>query len=148
MTATDKTTELYDVDFFCWTQEMARRLRERDTSALDWENLAEEIESMGKRDYRGLRSRVRVLLIHLLKWRYQDDKRSRSWLGTILEQRDQIRMIVVDSPSLRRRIDVDMQEVYMEAKRKAASETTIYLDKFPAECPWTFDCSMDETLEP
>jgi hypothetical protein len=76
-------TQLYDTDFSTWTQEMARLLRERDIAALDWENIAEEIESMGKRDYRGLGSRMRILLILLLKWRYQDEKRSRSWRSTI-----------------------------------------------------------------
>jgi len=76
-------TQLYDTDFYIWTQEMAHRLRERDASALDWENIAEEIESMGKRDYRGLSSRVTVLLTHLLKWRYQDDRRSRNWRSMI-----------------------------------------------------------------
>jgi hypothetical protein len=59
----DDMTQLYDTDFYIWTQEMAQRLRERDIAALDWENIAEEIESMGKRDYRGLYSRMRILLL-------------------------------------------------------------------------------------
>ena len=140
-------TQLYDTDFYIWTQEMAQRLRERDIAALDWENIAEEIESMGKRDYRGLYSRMRILLIHLLKWRYQDEKRSRSWRSTIQTQRDRIELIVADSPSFRRRIVADMNEAYNRAVVKASIETTIPEKNFPAECPWTFDSVLQEPLD-
>jgi hypothetical protein len=139
--------QLYDTDFYIWTQDMARRLRERDLAALDWEALAEEIESMGKRDYRGLKSRMRVLLTHLLKWRYQPDRRSRSWLSTIHTQREDIQAIVADSPSFRPRIAADMQRAYKLAVMKAALETTIFEDKFPTECPWTFECALEESLD-
>lgn len=68
----------YDTDFYSWTQKMAERLRSRDASALDWENIAEEIESMGRRIYKGLEKRTVVLLLHLLKWKLQTEHRSRS----------------------------------------------------------------------
>ena len=126
-------TQLYDTDFYIWTQEMAHRLRERDASALDWENIAEEIESMGKRDYRGLSSRVTVLLTHLLKWRYQDDRRSRNWRSMIETQRDRIESIVADSPSFRSRMMLDMNDAYKWAVVKASIETTIPEKKFPAD---------------
>jgi hypothetical protein len=80
---------------------------------------------MGKRDYRGLENRMRVLLIHLLKWRYQDEKRSRSWRSTIQTQRDRIELILRDSPSFRRRIVADMNEAYSLAVVRASIETTI-----------------------
>ena len=83
----EQSQQLYDADFFNWTQAMAERLRARDAGSLDWENIAEEIDSMGKRDYRALGSRMEVLLTHLLKWRYQIERRSRSWAGTIHTQR-------------------------------------------------------------
>lgn len=147
--------QLYDTDFFIWTQEMARRLRERDTACLDWENIAEEIESMGKRDYRGLESRMEVLLAHLLKLRYQDKKRSTtphrdvagSWRRTIVEQRNRIKRIVRDSPSFRRRIIADLQDVYREAVLSAASQTRIPEKDFPAECPWTLESALEEPIE-
>jgi hypothetical protein len=140
-------TQLYDTDFYIWTQEMAQRLRERDVAALDWENIAEEIESMGKRDYRGLENRMRVLLIHLLKWRYQDEKRSRSWRSTIQTQRDRIELILRDSPSFRRRIVADMNEAYSLAVVRASIETTIPEKNFPTECPWTFESALQEPLD-
>jgi hypothetical protein len=137
----------YDTDFYIWTQQMARFLRAHDGSKIDWENIAEEIESMGRRDYRSLRSRMKVLLIHLLKWRYQDDRRSRSWLATIAEQRDMIESIVTDSPSFRRRIETDMQRAYELAVVKASLQTTIPEKSFPPECPWTFQSALHERLE-
>jgi hypothetical protein len=137
----------YEADFYRWTEEMGRRLREHDAAALDWENIAEEIESMGKRDYRALRSRTEVLLTHLLKWRYQPEKRSRSWAGTILTQRSRIQLIVADSPSFEGRIEREMPEVYANAIRKASVETAIPENSFPAECPWTFKAATLECLE-
>jgi hypothetical protein len=140
-------TTLYDIDFYVWTQEMARRLRARDVAALDWENIAEEIESMGKRDYRGLSSRMEVLLTHLLKWRFQEEKRSRSGRGTIDIQRRHIEKIVGDSPSFRPRIAADMNEVYAAAVATASMQTTIPEKNFPAECPWTFESALADPLD-
>ncbi|HEX4160717.1 MAG TPA: DUF29 domain-containing protein [Rhizomicrobium sp.] len=137
----------YDTDFYCWTQEMARRLRERDSSSLDWENIAEEIESMGKRDYRALRSRMEVLLAHLLKWRYQPERRSRGWAGTIETQRRRIALIVADSPSFRGRIAKEMREAYAHAARRASIETAIPEKSFPDECPWTFETATGQPME-
>ena len=78
---------LYDEDFFLWSQEQAALLRDKKCTDLDLDNLAEEIESLGKRDRRELESRLRVLMTHLLKWRHQSEERSGSWGSTITEQR-------------------------------------------------------------
>ena len=91
----------YEEDFYAWTVEQARLLRGGDVSAIDVSNIAEEIESLGRSDRRELRSRLTVLLMHLLKWRQQRERRSTSWSGTIREQRRQIELVLDDSPSLR-----------------------------------------------
>ena len=80
----------YDEDFFAWTEEQARLLRAGELAEIDALNLAEEVESVGRSDRREIRSRLIVLLTHLLKWHFQPDARSSGWLGTIREQRDQI----------------------------------------------------------
>src|SRR5450631_4403123 len=88
---TDPALSLYERDFFRWTELMATRLRDRDASELDWKNLAEEIEDLGRRDRRELKSRLRVLIAHLLKWQYQPELREEStWKATISEQRQQV----------------------------------------------------------
>src|SRR6478609_3853150 len=82
---------LYDADFYRWTETMAASLRGQDAGALDWDHLAEEIESSGGRDRRELHNRLRVLIAHLLKWQYQPDLREGStWKSTVREQRRQI----------------------------------------------------------
>src|SRR5215813_5357662 len=91
----------YEVDFYAWTVEQARLLRSGDLAAVDVANIAEEIESMGRSDRRELKSRLVVLVMHLLKWRHQRGARSRSWSATIDEQRLQIEGILSESPSLR-----------------------------------------------
>ena len=100
---------------------------------------------LGKRDYRALLIRTEVLLTHLLKWRYQREKRSHGWASTILTQRNRIQLIVADSPGFKGRIEREMLKVYADAIRKASVETAIPDNNFPAECPWTFEAA---TLEP
>ena len=73
----------YEKDVILWSQEQARALRERDFSKLDIEHLADEIEDVGKSEKRELANRMAVLLAHLLKWRWQPEKRSASWRRTI-----------------------------------------------------------------
>src|SRR2546428_13059372 len=92
---------LYETDFFAWTQEQARLLRERRWDDLDLENLVDEVESVGGSERREIRNRLTVLLGHLLKWKYQPGHRGPSWTGTIFEQRGQLADVLRDSPSLR-----------------------------------------------
>src|SRR5690348_30226 len=97
-----RNSAAYDDDFYAWTQDQARLLRSGELSQLDVENLAEELESMGRSDRRELDSRLEVLLVHLLKWQVQTEFRSRSWSGTIREQRSRVEDLLNESPSLRR----------------------------------------------
>jgi hypothetical protein len=89
---------------------------------LDWENLAEEIESLGRSDRREVRNRLTVILVHLLKWQHQTKKRSPSWKGTIDEQRDKLEMVLADSPSLRREVPALMVQAFASARRRASIE--------------------------
>src|SRR5271163_1137157 len=91
----------YDDDFYAWTVEQARLLRSGELSAIDAANIAEEIESMGRSDRRELRSRLVIMMMHLLKWRHQPGARSRSWAATIDQHRLQIEDLFAESPSLR-----------------------------------------------
>jgi hypothetical protein len=128
--------KLYNADFVRWTEEQAARLRARRFDGLDLENLAEEIESLGKRDRRRLKSRLTVLLMHLLKWGYQPEQRSGSWDSTIRTQRADVRQLLDDSPNLRREVPEIIADRYEMARRNAAAETGLPLTKFPADCPF------------
>jgi hypothetical protein len=96
---TEQSHSQYEQDFYQWTQQMAATLRDDRFDQLDIENMAEEIESLGRSDKRELRSRLTVLLMHLLKWHYQPEQQSNSWRATLTEQRIRILDLLAESPS-------------------------------------------------
>ena len=138
----------YDDDFFAWTQEQARLLREGELVEIDSENLAEEIESMGRSVRRELRNRLALLIMHLLKWQYQPVFQSRSWSGTIREQRAQVRELLDESPSLGAVITDGLTSIYASALRKAALDTGLAETTFPTLCPYTPDQILSEDFLP
>jgi hypothetical protein len=138
----------YDDDFFAWTQEQARLLRDGELSDIDVENLAEEIESVGKSDRREIRNRLVVLLTHLLKWHLQPRRRGASWSDSIAEQRLQIDSVLADSPSLRAFFVEILTDAYGRARSKAARETRMKLNAFPDECPYSSEQILSEDFLP
>ena len=138
----------YEDDFFAWTQDQARLLREGKLSLVDAENVAEEIESMGRSDRRELESCFVVLLTHLLKWQVQTGFQSRSWRSTINTQRDEIAALLADSASLRPVVDQPRPVLYTRARRNAADETGISEKSFPEACPFTPAQILDENFLP
>ena len=134
----------YDADFYAWTQAQAGALRAKDWKALDLEHLAEEIESLGVSDRRTIRSHLRILLMHRLKWTYQPDKRSESWRSSMYTARIFIEETVQDSPSLRGFLPEALAWAYVRARQDAADETGLPLTTFPEICPW----SLDQLQEP
>ena len=91
----------YDKDFYSWTQEQAELLKNGRFSELDIDNLIEEVESMGRSEKRELESRLTILLLHLLKWKYQEVRRGRSWQLSIDEQRIQFEETLDENPGLK-----------------------------------------------
>jgi hypothetical protein len=138
----------YDNDFYGWTQEQAELLRAGNFDQLDTTNLLEEIESMGRSERRELESRLEKLLAHMLKWRYQDGRRGKSWLLTIKEQRRKFVDCLDENPSLKNRLDECLIKVYRYAKLSAAKETGINENVFPESCPWSFEKIMDLDFYP
>jgi hypothetical protein len=132
-----RNSAAYDEDFYAWTQEQATLLRSGQFSQVDIDNVAEELESMGRSDKREIDSRLEVLLMHLLKWQVQVRLRSPGWSGTIREQRRRIEKLLRESPSLRPVFGQLLPEAYTEAREKAAQETGLPETTFPADCPFT-----------
>jgi len=131
----------YEKDFYGWTQDTAALIRAGDWYAIDRETLAEEVESLGRSEKRELEHRLEVLVMHLLKWRYQPDYReqSHSWYDTIREQRSQLARLLRDNPSLQSQVPAFLTESYPEARRRAIGETRLDTGRFPRDCPWTYD---------
>jgi hypothetical protein len=138
----------YDEDFFAWTEEQARLLRCGEFSQLDAENIAEEVEDMGRSLRRELRNRLAILTMHLLKWRYQPGHRSRSWSVTIEEQRGQVAELLDESPSLKPVLTRDLTKIYKLAVTKALRDTGLSEATFPAACPFTAEQILSEDFLP
>jgi hypothetical protein len=128
---------LYDTDFHEWCITMAELLRAGRIDAVDIEHVAEEIEDLGKSQYRELDSRTTVLILHLLKERHQADKHTRSWDQTIRDQRIEIRALLRYNPSLKRALAGAPARVYQDAVDKASNETGLSEDSFPRQCPFS-----------
>jgi hypothetical protein len=129
----------YDNDFYGWTVDQASALKSGHFEQIDIQNLVEEIETMGRSEKRALESRLTVLLVHLLKWKYQPAFRGRSWKLTIDGQRLNVDDILDDNPSLKPFLDDVIVRAYVKARIKASSETGLDETSLPVELPWTFD---------
>lgn len=139
---------LYERDFFAWSQEQGRLLKARSAAALDWDNLAEEVESLGRSDRREIRSRIGIILMHLLKWQFQPAERPGSWEASLLEQRIRLQELLEESPSLKSYPAEVIDREYALARRKAAGDTAFPIDTFPPECPYTAGEVLDQTFFP
>jgi hypothetical protein len=133
----------YDADFYAWTQDQAEKLRARRQNEIDWENVAEEIESVGRSQKKEIRSRLLVLLLHLLKWEFQPDRRKGGWQASIIEARDELSSEIEDSPSLRSYPAQALDRQYDVARLKAIAETGLPDSIFPKDCPYTVEQVLD-----
>lgn len=137
---------LYDTDFYSWLQEQARLLEQGQANQCDLDNLIEEVEDMGKRHLQKLDSHLTELLMHLLKWQYQPQKREygHSWENSIRAHRKQARDLIEKYPSLEAKIISDWEGIFESALRSAVVDTDMTKEDFPGSCPWTFDQIMQE----
>lgn len=147
-TSFEKNSTLYEQDFYGWTQQQAKLLREGTLNQLDLVNLAEEIESLGKQQRQELRNRFGILLGHLLKWQFQPNKRSKSWFVTLREQRREIGYLLAENPSLKPYISEALQKGYQSGIDLAVRETSLTDQDFPTECPYTLEEVLDTGFFP
>jgi hypothetical protein len=135
--------ELYKTDFYVWTQEQARLLRERRFDDLDLDNLVDEVQSVGSLEKREIRERLRALLSQLLKWKFQPGLRGGGWRTSIWEQRYNITEIIRGSPSLRSYVPQVMHLAYVGATLAASQDTGLAIGIFPSECPFEANEVLD-----
>jgi hypothetical protein len=132
----------YEDDFYAWSREQAALLRAGKADQADLEHIAEEIESMGRTEKRELIARLTILLLHLLKWRFQPAMRSRGWRLSIEGQRLDIEDHLDDNPSLRAILAPSIAQAYRRAVIEAARETGLDAAAFPGACPYRFEQMM------
>jgi Domain of unknown function DUF29 len=135
--ATD-LSQLYEADETAWLEAMADLVRQGRWDDLDYPHLGEYLSDMARRDRREVESRLATLLAHVLKWVHQPEHRSRSWRGTIVEQRQELAGLVARGV-LRHHAEAVLADAYAKAVERAAAETGLAVASFPAECPYTLD---------
>jgi hypothetical protein len=141
-------SNLYEDDFYAWTKQNAELIRQGRLSEVDFENIVEELEGMGRSEKRGFVSHLRILIAHLLKWQYQPEEQKRGWLLTIREQRLMVKAILKDNPSFKPLLGDVLDEAYGLAVILAMKETGLPENVFPASCPYGFDEIMDNDFLP
>jgi predicted YcjX-like family ATPase len=139
---------LYDKDFAAWTKDQAAKLRKRAHNEIDWENVAEEIESLGRSQRHEIENRFAVLIHHLLKWQFQPGRRSESWRISVGEQRTWIPGIIKHSPSLKAFPKKVFADAYVEGRRRAINETGLSPKVFPAEPPFSVADALSDKFWP
>ena len=141
-------TDLYEKDFYEWTVRNASLLRSGRAVEADLAHIAEEIEDMGKRERRELLHRLSILTAHLLKWKVQPERRSRSWELTIRVQRKDLAKLLAENPSLQPYLNESLPEAYEHAAVEAMTETGRPESDFPSTCPFTLDVILDPDFLP
>jgi hypothetical protein len=138
----------YEHDYYHWTLEQARALRERRVEALDWERLAEEVEDLGRSEKRAVKSQLVRLILHLLKWRCEPQRRNDGWRVSVENSRDEIHDLLADNPSLRPELIGILGRAYKIARRDARAGTGQADSSFPQTCPWSLEELLAEDFWP
>jgi hypothetical protein len=139
---------LYEQDFNLWLEETVNLLKNRQLDQLDYDNLIEEIESMARKDKRALESNLEQILMHLLKWQYQKNKRSNSWRYSIIEHRNRLKKDFRDSPSLKTYFDDVLEDCYQTAREFASEQTGLDIKTFPIDLPFIKENILDPNYLP
>lgn len=139
---------LYETDFYAWTQEQVALLHNQQWDQIDLPNLIEEIDSLGKQQRQELRNRLSILIGHLLKWEYQPQGRSRSWLATLRIQRLDTTELLEDNPSLKPYFEEALRRGYLKGVELAVGETDLPSRTFPTESPYSLEQILDNHYYP
>lgn len=146
--APEKIQNLYEVDYNAWLKLTIERLKTSQFSGIDWVNVIEELEDMGRSEKRAIYSNLKILLLHLLKYCYQPEKRSRSWLSSICEHRQRLHRAFKDSPSLKNHFATILTDSYEDARTLAAVETGLDIAAFPKDSPFSKQEILDMDFLP
>ena len=135
-----------EADLYSWALRQAELLRAGRLADIDPAGIAEEIDDVGEEQYLRLESALRVLMLHLLKWDHQPDKRSRSWSLSVLEQRRRVQRQLKKNPGLKSQLEDALAAAYEDARIEAASKTGLPLRTFPASRPFDYAQIMERPI--
>jgi Domain of unknown function DUF29 len=135
-----------EADVYSWAVHQAELLRAGRLAEIDAVAIAEEIDDVGEEQYDKLEGALRVLMLDLLKWDHQPDKRSRSWSASVREQRRRVLRQLRKNPGLRSRLNEALGDAYEDARDGAYVETGLPLKLFPAERPFEYAEIMERPV--
>ncbi len=134
----DSLKDLYLADETAWLDAMAEFIRAGRLDDVDFPHLAEYLNDMANRDRKEVSTRLRLLIMHLLKWIYQAKKRTASWRATVVHQQAELEDDL-EGGVLRRHAEESLVAIYQRAVKYAARETNLAASTFPKKCPWTLE---------
>jgi Rad3-related DNA helicase len=137
----------YEDDLYTWVQEQVELLRSGRVDALDLDNIAEELSDVGNGQYNQLESTLRVLLIHMLNWDQQPEKRMPSWIFSSREQRRRYARLLKKNPGLKASLDEAREAAYPTARDWASDECHLPVDEFPPECPYDWKDILERPFD-
>lgn len=137
----------YDRDLYSWAVEQAALLRAGKIAEADALNIAEELDDVANEQYDKLESALRLILLHLLKWDHQPERRSRSWYGSISVQRKHVLKVLRKNPGLKPLVDEALTEAYDVARVEAAVQTAFEVEVFPIDCPYSWNEIMERPIQ-
>lgn len=142
------SVSLYDKDYYLWLKTTINKLQNQQFKEIDVNHLIEELEALGRTEKKALRSYLRLIVMHLLKWQYQPNKRSKSWKITIRNNRFEVEESLEDNPSLRTQLSEFLEQCYPRARVEASDETGLSIAIFPVSCPFTLEQILDNSFLP
>jgi hypothetical protein len=144
------TTVSYETNIVAWANEQAWLVRNKKFELLNIEQIAEEIEDVGKSEQRELASRMAVLLCHLLKWQYQPARQGASWKAAIKTQRERVKRRLNQTPSLKKCLTDSewLADAWDDARDATEKKIEISYEKFPEQCSWTIEDILSDNWFP
>ena len=140
--------QTYEIDLAAWVHDQVERLRRDATDELDVAHIVEELEQFARSERRALGSHMRNLILHLLKWEFQQDRRGQSWKASVDNTRSDIYELLTEMPSLRRDLENQIGPRYARIRKSAAFQTGLPLARFPERCPYAAEQLMDSEFLP
>jgi Domain of unknown function DUF29 len=134
-----KVSRAYEADLYGWVEDQVTLLKAQEVGSIDASHIMQELEDLGRTEFNKVVSALRVILLHLLKWDHQPQRRSRSWANSVRTQRQRLADELEDSPSLKAQIGKAIARAYRNAINDACSETGLTMEAFPESCPYSWE---------
>jgi hypothetical protein len=147
-----KPSELYERDYYSWTREQARALRDHRSEDLDWEHVAEEVEDLGRSERRSLQSQMARLIAHLLKLSSAAPNvrrgNQRLWELSVRGARRASERLLHENPGLKPELPKILAAAFEDARDEALAELRLPDSAIPETSPWTLEQIMDAEFSP